>query len=314
MATAEALAPATSHTGPGIEFDEQAFAPMRIMEVHHRLVGHPLLELESLVELAKRMEKNGSFRFHNDKAEAGTSFVNATKTHKVDLPPHEIVSRIETAGAWLALHHVQRDPVYRELVDEVLDHVRPRVEAKDPGMHHRAGWIFVTSPGAVTPYHMDHEHNFILQVRGKKTLNTWDPLDRTVVTERSLELFHFKDSRDLVVYKEEFQPKARVFHLEPGLGGYMPSTTPHWVKNGDNVSITVSFTYYTDMTWRRKNLHRGNYRLRAMGMEPTPVGDQPGRDLVKFPLIRAEQAVRDVAKRLLGREVERHHLKYAKMY
>ena len=314
MATAAALAPTRTDTGPGIEFDSQAFAPMRIMEVRHRLVGHPLLELESLVELAKRMEKNGSFRFHNDKAEAGTSFVNADKTHKVDLPPHEIVRRIETAGAWLALHHVQRDPVYRELVDEVLDHVRPRVEAKDPGMHHRAGWIFVTSPGAVTPYHMDHEHNFILQVKGRKTLNTWEPLDRSVVTERSLELFHFNGSRDLVVYKDEFQPKARVFHLEPGIGGYMPTTTPHWVKNGDNVSITVSFTYFTDMTWRRRVLHRGNYRLRSLGLAPTPVGERPGLDRVKYPLFSADQGARDAVKRVLGREVDRHHLKYARMY
>lgn len=314
MATAEAISPQKAHAGPGIEFDQQAFEPMRIMEVRHRLADHPLLQLDSLVELARRMEKNGSFRFHNDKAEAGTSFVNADKTHKVDLAPHEIVRRIETAGAWLALHHVQRDPIYRELVDEVLDHVRPRVEAKDPGMHHRAGWIFVTSPGAVTPYHMDHEHNFILQVRGKKTLNTWDPLDRSVVTERSLELFHFNGSRDLVAYKDEFQDKARVFNLEPGIGGYMPTTTPHWVKNGDNVSITVSFTYFTDMTWRRKCLHRGNHRLRAGGLEPTPVGNEPGRDRLKYPLFRAEQNLRDATKRLLGREVDPHHLTYAKMY
>ena len=37
--------------------------------------------------------------------------------------------------------------------------------------------IFVSSPGAVTPFHMDHEHNFILQIRGNKKLYTWDPMD-----------------------------------------------------------------------------------------------------------------------------------------
>ena len=139
----------------------------------------------------------------------------------------------------MALHNVQNDPLYRTLVDEVLDYVQPRVDKKDPGMHDRAGWIFITSPNAVTPYHMDHEHNFILQVRGKKTLHVWEPLDREVVTERSLELFHAKHSRELVQYREEFQRRARVFDLEPGMGGYMPTTSPHWVKNGDGVSITV---------------------------------------------------------------------------
>jgi hypothetical protein len=51
-----------------------------------------------------------------------------------------------------------------------------------------------------------------------------------------------------------------------------------------------------------------------MGLEPVPVGDAPGRDRLKLPLFRAEQNLRDAAKRLLGREVDRHHLTYAKMY
>ena len=117
-----------------------------------------------------------------------------------------------------------------------------------------------------------------------------------------------------MVYHDEFQEKAKVFNLEPGMGGYMPTTTPHWGKNGDNVSITVSFTYFTDMTWCRKSLHPGNHRLRAMGLQPTPVGDEPGRERPRFPLFRAEQNLRDAAKRLRGREVDRHHLTYAKMY
>jgi hypothetical protein len=298
------------YTGPGLEFED--FEPMRIMNVRHTLTNHPLLTMPSLVALADRLGARGSVRYHNDQASAGTNFTTAPQTHGVTLTADEIVRRIETAGAWLALHNIQKDPIYRALVDEVLDHVRPRVEAKDPGMHHRAGWIFVTSPGAVTPYHMDHEHNFILQIRGTKTLNTWDPLDRSVVTEGSLESFHGLGSRDLVVYKDEFQPKARVFHLRPGLGGYMPTTTPHWVKNGDEVSVTVSFTYYTDATWRRKTVHRANRALRALGLEPSPLGARPAADAAKYRLFQAFTAGRNVVRGMRGGEVERSRLAYAK--
>jgi len=38
-------------------------------------------------------------------------------------------------------------------------------------------FIFVSSPEAVTPLHMDPEHNFLLQVRGLKTLHLFDPND-----------------------------------------------------------------------------------------------------------------------------------------
>ena len=63
-------------------------------------------------------------------------------------------------------------------------------------MCHRAGWIFVTSPGAVTPFHMDDEHNFILQIAGRKRLYVWDPQDRSVVSDLGQELFHARHSRD----------------------------------------------------------------------------------------------------------------------
>lgn len=121
----------------------------------------------------------------------------------------------------MSLLNVQADPIYRALIDEVLDGVRPIVEAKDPSMCYRAGWIFVTSPGAITPFHIDHEHNFIVQIRGRKRLYVWDHLDRSVVSERAQELFHDEHSRELVQWHEDHRAKARIFDLLPGMGGYI---------------------------------------------------------------------------------------------
>ena len=75
---------------------------------------------------------------------------------------------------------------------------------------------FVTSPLAITPYHLDHEHNFILQVRGSKTLHVWDPLDKRTVPEDALELFHGASSRDKVKFSEELEQRAYKFDLQPG--------------------------------------------------------------------------------------------------
>ncbi len=298
-------------TTPLIEFDADAYQPLRIMAVKHRLMDHPLLQLPKLLELGRRLAARGSVRAHNDQATPATDFAHAPDTHRAKLSAEETIRRIEEAQAWLALHNIQQDPEYRTLVDEVLDDVRPRVERKDPGMGYRAGWIFITSPHAVTPYHMDHEHNFILQVHGKKTLHVWDPLDREVVSERALELFHTRWSRELVTYRSEIQERARVFALEPGLGGYMPLTSPHWVKNGDNVSVTVSFTYYTDLTRRLETLHRCNHLLRSRGLQPAPVGAGGLRDAVKHAAFRSYTDARRWARGLLGRSGYDHRLAYA---
>jgi len=281
----------------GIQFDEAQFDPYRVMPVAHTWSDHPLLQLGALVDLARRLEASGSIRSHDGQVNAGTNFATAPEQHPARLSPVQTIEQIEKAGAWMALHHVQQDGLYRKLVDDILDEVRPRVEKKDPGMFGRAGWIFVTSPNAVTPYHMDHEHNFILQCIGNKTLHVWNPLDRDVVTERSLELFHGKLSRELVVYKEEHQPRAYTFALEPGMGGYMPSTSPHWVKNGDGVSVTISCTYYTKEIRRRKLLHRGNQKLRELGLTPTPVGQNVLRDGMKQAFFGMGQALQRVLKR-----------------
>lgn len=295
------------YENPGISFDRETFDPMRVMAVRHTLAEHPLLQIPSLLALGKRLEAKGAVRFHDDQAAPSTNFTYAPETNKVNLSVDRMITHIEEAKVWLALHNIQQDPLYRGLVDEVLDYVRPLVEPKDPGMCYRGGWIFITSPNAVTPYHMDHEHNFILQIRGNKTVHVWNPLDREVVTERSLELFHTKLSRELVQYRDEFQQKANVFELEPGMGGYMPTTAPHWVRNGNNTSITVSFTYYTDATRRRKGAHQGNYMLRRLGLAPRPVGGSPTSDQLKSVAMEAKHRLN----RALGRAAVHTTLPYA---
>jgi hypothetical protein len=218
---------------------------------------------------------------------------------------------IANAKAWMSLLNVQVDPVYRRLIDEVLDGIRPFIETRDPGMSYRAGWIFVSSPGAVTPFHMDHEHNFILQILGNKKLYVWDPFDRAVISERAQELFHDQHSRELVKWDESFRSKAQVFDLAPGMGGYMPSTSGHLVENGDRPSITISFTYYTDSTRRRELLYRGNARLRRLGVTPYMIGTSPVRDQLKFAGLRAYTSVHTCARRLIGKGVRNNSVPYA---
>ncbi|HEX3759258.1 MAG TPA: cupin-like domain-containing protein [Kofleriaceae bacterium] len=296
---------------PRIQLDPGSFEPWQIQAVRHALSEHPLLQIDALVELGRRQQQRKLVRTHSSAATAGTSFADAPSLHPNRNDAATTLADIERAGAWMSLLNVQADPIYRRLVDEVLDEVRPIVERRDPGMCYRAGWIFVSSPRTVTPFHMDHEHNFILQIRGTKRLYTWDPFDREVVSERAQELFHDQHSRELVVWSEAWRARARVFELEPGLGGYMPSTTPHLVENGDGPSITMSFTYYTDATRQRELLYRGNAQLRRLGLEPRPVGASPGRDRVKHAVIAGYTTARNAVRRALGRGVRDTGVAYA---
>jgi len=296
---------------PRIHLDPATFEPWKVQGLTHALSEHPLLQIGALVDLGRRQQERKLVRTHSADATAGTSFADAPNLHPNRKGAVATLAEIEQAKAWMSLLKVQADPIYRRLIDEILDEVRPIVERRDPGMCYRAGWIFVSSPGAVTPFHMDHEHNFILQIRGKKRLYTWDPFDREVVSERAQELFHDQHSRELVTWSEAWRARARVFDLEPGLGGYMPSTTPHMVENGDGPSITISFTYYTDATRQRELLYRANARLRRLGLNPHPVGASPGRDRVKHAILAGYTSARNVVRRALGRGIRENDQPYA---
>lgn len=150
--------------------DAPAFSPWVIGAVTHQWCGHPLLGIDALVELGQRLEARRLVRTHSDAAVAGSPFSDVPRLHPIKRSAAETLSGIADAHAWMSLLNVQADPVYQTLVDEVLDALKPMVDRYDPGMCFRSGWIFVSSSGAITPFHVGHEHNFILQIDGRKRL------------------------------------------------------------------------------------------------------------------------------------------------
>ena len=159
---------------PLIELDWTKFSPWRVQAVRHHLVDHLLMQLPELLAFSERQEKCGRVRSHANNATAGTPFNAAPKLHPNRQSAVATMADLEHAQAWTSLLNIQSDPVYRCLVDEVLDNLQPQIEIKDPGMSYRAGWIFVASPKTVTPFHIDREHNFILQFQGRKRVYIWE--------------------------------------------------------------------------------------------------------------------------------------------
>lgn len=285
-----------------VDVDWAAFDPWKITGVKHRLMEHPLLQPDQLVELGKRLEADGRVRTHSSGAEAGTPFNTAPRLHPNRKSAAETLQQIRDAKAWMSLLNVQTDPLYRTLVDEVLDELKLNVDKSDPGMCYRGGWIFVTSPNTVTPFHFDKEHNFILQVRGHKRIYVWDHRDTVAASEEARDRFHSRHERDLLTWNDGLRQRARIFDMYPGDGAYMPSTSPHMVENGDEPSITISFTYYTDATRRDSLLHKAHDRLRSrFGISLPPVGKNPALDALVHGGYRLTTGAGLIARRLAGR-------------
>jgi hypothetical protein len=246
--------------------------------VGHRLTGHPLFSLPRLIELSRtlpahKVEYNvGNLPLHLD----------PKQTPRNGLSVEETITRIENCQSWMVLKNVEADPTYRDLLDACL----AEVEAlKHPFLRHtslREAFVFVSSPGAVTPYHMDPEFNFLLQIRGKKRIHVFDA---ALVSEAELERFYSGAHRNLV-FKEEYEKAAAAFELSPGEGVHVPVTAPHWVQNGDELSVSFSITLMTAETERRSILYALNHARRQRGGNPAPVGRSAWRDSVRYEAYR----------------------------
>ena len=301
------LAPADPTTvEPLADIDSRVFRSRfnkRPFKIEHHLVDHPLFSLPRLVELSQRLPES--------RVEYNSGNLPITQdpksTPRNGLSIEETIRRVEECNSWLVLKNVELDPEYRDLLDGCLDAIDVHTAPLYPGMCQREGFIFISSPGSVTPFHIDPENNFLLQIRGEKQVQLFDPTDRTIVTEEELEAFFTGAHRNLT-FRDEFHAKGELFDLLPGEGLHFPVAAPHWVKNGQAVSISFSITFQTDDSRRRQALHRLNSQLRRLGIRPTPFGASPSRDALKYQLVKAIR----LAKRLTGRE-ERAGESYGKM-
>ena len=259
--------------------------------IDHQLSDHPLFDLGSLVELSQQLPSD---RVEYNSGELPVS-PDPNLTPRNGLSPDETIRRIKDCKSWLVLKNVEEIPQYKALLDDCLDEIQSVTERMAPGMRRREGFIFVSSPGSVTPYHIDPENNFLLQIRGTKQVHMYDPMDREVLSEQAIEDFFAGGHRNLE-FNEAGHGRGSWFNLKPGQGLHFPVVAPHWVENGSQVSISFSITFQTDESMRRQTLHRFNRRLRKAGIRPSPVGFNPRIDATKYFLLNSLRKARPWAR------------------
>ena len=232
--------------------------------VEHSLSGHPLFKIEALLALAKSLPSS-SVEYN-----AGELPVDCdpAETPLTGLSPEETIRRIADCKSWMVLKNVEQDARYQDLLMSCLAEVRHYSSRIHDKMTNFQGFIFLSSPNSITPYHMDPEHNFLLQIQGRKFMTVFA---RDLVTSEELERFHAGAHRNLK-FLETFIENSETFELTPGVGLHVPSTAPHFVRNGENVSISFSITFRTPDLERLGNIHLVNGALRARGLHPNAPG------------------------------------------
>ena len=242
----------------------------------HGLVGHGLLTLDALAVLAERMPA-ASVEYNLGKLPLG---VRPEDTPTNGLTLGETIRTIESNGSWAVLKNVERDPAYAALLDAALAELDPIVRAATGPMLHREAFIFLTSPGSVTPFHMDPEHNILLQIMGSKVMTVFPARDETLVPAQKSEEFHGGGHRNLV-WQDGFKSRGTPFSMGPGDAVHVPVKAPHFVENGPAVSVSLSVTWRSERSVAEGELHSFNALLRKRSLPVGRVSQHPERQGIR---------------------------------
>lgn len=257
----------------------------------HRLIDDPLFEIDRLVELAQSLSENpDNVVFHEGNGRVDQRWDEVPMSTR---PVETLIREIETKGAWILLKHANKLPGYREIFDELIAEIQTLSGRElTPMMKSKKAIIFLNSPHRTTTYHIDHQSSLLLQLRGTKTISIFDPKDREVIPESELERFWAGDD-NAAIYKPQYQNRATVIELKPGMGVHIPLNAPHWVQNGPDVSVSlnVNFDYHDRLIG---NIYRANYWLRKVGFRPRPPHESIQIDRLKgsaYEFVRSLRAL-----------------------
>ena len=273
--------------------DQSKFTLDKISPFKHNWHLHPLFQIDNLAELAKRLALTDQCRFIKRDTKIDSPFDHTNKNYD-GKNIEDVFKHIEESRSWVALYNVQTDEIYRQFIRDMLASAQHLIPNYNKIFDVRA-YLFISAPPSVTPFHIDNENNFWLQIHGRKTLNVWDRHDQEIIPADVVEKF-IVNGGDLqkVVFKEENLSKSFEFDSGPGDGVYFPSTTPHmtrsdtsWVNPGNGVTASIGLTFYTPETRKVAYVHSfNNFLRRFLGSQPRPPRQSNNIDRLKYPLGR----------------------------
>ncbi len=247
-------------------------APHRLA---HRLEQDHRLTLDALAQLAGQLPA-ASIEYNRGDVPIGV----AGKPGGTGMGIEETIRHIATSNSWAVLKNIEQVPAYRTLLLDLLEELRPAIEARTGAMLTPQAYVFISSPDAVTPYHYDPEHNILLQLVGSKTMTQFPAGNPRFAPDTCHESYHLGGARELP-WSDDLLADGTPFTLQPGEAVYVPVMAPHFVRNGPTSSISLSITWRSAWSYAEADARCFNGTLRRYGLSPRAPGRWPAANRAK---------------------------------
>ncbi|MEM9169357.1 MAG: cupin-like domain-containing protein [Pseudomonadota bacterium] len=263
--------------------------PDKPLRLRHGLCDHPLLSHDALNRLAARTPNEHQEFNAGDIAVDG---YDEDAIPKNGLTIAETVASIDRNRSWACLHNVEIHPAYKALVTRFHETIAPVVRPATGAVFRPEADIFVSSAGAVAPFHIDPQHNILMQICGEKTVWLYDADDDVVLPQTRHEEYHATGRANLAYDAARFKERGRPYRLLPGDALFIPVKAPHWVEVApEGFSVSLSMTWRSAGSDRDRRVHRINHMLRRIGYGPSRPGAHPVRDMIKAEAFRVVEKI-----------------------
>jgi hypothetical protein len=249
--------------------------------LRHNLERHPLLTLDALADLGEALGQ-GSIEYNPSLLPVG---IMPEDIPASDLGIGETIRSIAANQSWAVLKNIEVVPAYRALLLDLLGELAATVEPRTGPMLSPQGFIFISSPRSITPFHFDPEHNLLLNIWGDKVMHVWPAGDERFAPRMEHERYHTGGHRNLP-WDEGFRGHQRSVPLGPGDAVHMPVMAPHYVEVGDAPALSLSITWRSTWSYREAEAHAANKWLRRWGLNMGMPPRWPGHARVRSLLWR----------------------------
>ncbi len=252
----------------------------------HNLEQNALLSLDSLARLASDLPTS-SIEYNQGDLPIGVD----GKPDPTGLSIEETIRHIATSNSWAVLKNIEQVPEYQELLLSLLSELQAHIEAATGAMLRPQGFIFISSPNAVTPYHFDPEHNILLQLKGSKVMTQFPAGDARYAPDNVHESYHSGGARELQ-WDEAFAAEGIKFAIAAGEALFVPVMAPHFVRNGPESSVSLSITWRSEWSFAEADARGLNRVMRRFGLTPAAPKRWPATNTTKAYAYRALRKAR----------------------
>ncbi|MFT6632108.1 MAG: hypothetical protein ACJAS4_002070 [Bacteriovoracaceae bacterium] len=268
----------------------------------HKLKEHPSLSLENLANVLANLPKD-QVMYSKGLDDLNANFDRAHIDQKNNLTIEETIETIRTSNSYIMVRSPEDDPSFKELYKELIEDVNSVMKQKGVGEEaiEPKLFLFIASPNAFTPFHIDRYSTFLFQIRGSKEVAVFDQFDDKVVPASIRE--NFADyGQQRPSWTKDIDHRGHKFQFSPGEALHIPFISGHYIKNGpEDVSISISIIFRTKESQTWLDAMAVNNRLRSQAkINVEPVGNSPMKDKMKSQLFPALNGLSNLKNSLKG--------------